>query len=68
MKRELLIEELEFCLERWEKEGCCDLEGDRKECSECGSPYLTYKMLTGKDINREISLKQWKEKLKELKE
>lgn len=67
MKKEYLIEELEFCLKQWEEKGYCDF-GGKRECPECGSPYLTYKMLTGEDAGDDLSLKEWKEKLKEIKE
>ncbi len=66
MKKEYLIEELEFCLKKWEEDGYCDF-GGKRECEDCGSPYLTYKMITGKDAEEEIGLKEWKEKLKEIK-
>lgn len=67
MKKEYLIEELEFCLKRWEEKGYCDFDDDKRECPKCGSPYLTYKMLTGEDAGEDLSLKEWKEKLKEIK-
>ena len=67
MERKYLIEELEFCLEKWGKDGYCDFGGDRKDCSDCGSPYLTYKMLTGETVDDELSLKEWKEKLEKIK-
>lgn len=66
MKKGHLIEELKFCLERWEKKGYCNF-GGKRNCKDCGSPYLTYKMLTGEIIHDELNLKKWKEKLNEIK-
>lgn len=67
---EKLIEELEFCLEHWKKQGYCEFGGYTK-CEQCAAPYLLYKLITkdvlhGKETKR-LTLEDWKQKLNEIK-
>lgn len=63
-----LKNELQFCLELWEKEWGCTF-GWGTNCKECASPYLLLKLLTWEvlhgDMER-LSLEKWKEKFKNL--
>ena len=64
--KESLKEELEFCLSLWEKQGFCKFGGQTK-CEQCGTPYILYKLLTGKALHgdiRRLSLDEWKLLLK----
>jgi len=64
------LEELEFCLEHWEKNGYCTF-GKKTNCADCGAPYLLLKMITGEvlhgDMER-LGLEEWKKKISEIKE
>ena len=63
--KDKLLEELKFCLELWGKQGYCEFGGNTK-CEQCGTPYLLYKLITGKalhgNMNR-LTLEDWKQKL-----
>jgi len=64
-----LIEELSFCLDLWEKQGHCEFGGYTK-CENCAVPYLLFKLITGKALHgkmKRLDLKDWKEKIKEIK-
>lgn len=64
------VEELEFCLKLWEKQGYCEFGGYTK-CEQCAAPYLLYKLITGKVLHgkmKRLSLNEWKKKLNELKD
>jgi hypothetical protein len=62
-----LLEELEFCLDLWKKQGKC-LFGGGTKCEECASPYLLYKMLTKKHLDspKRLDLKEWEALYREL--
>ncbi|MBW2971992.1 hypothetical protein KY359_03050 [Candidatus Woesearchaeota archaeon] len=63
------LEELEFCLEHWEKNGQCTFGGTTK-CIECGSPYLLLKMITGEVLHgdmKRLTLEEWKGKVEDIK-
>jgi hypothetical protein len=64
------LEELKFCLELWEKQGYCEF-GGKTECSKCGTPYLLYKMITGKVLHdskmERLTLSDWKKLIEEIK-
>ncbi|MEF2176186.1 MAG: hypothetical protein V3575_06990 [Candidatus Absconditabacteria bacterium] len=63
-----LIGEFEYCIKLWEEKGSCTFGGNTN-CSQCGVPYLLYKLLTGNilhgDIKR-LSLVDWKSKLEDI--
>ncbi len=73
MKKEIekLIEELEFCLEYWEKQKYCKF-GNHTKCEQCAAPYLLYKLITGKVLHgkkmKRLTLEDWKQKLNEIKQ
>ncbi|MFA5072068.1 MAG: hypothetical protein WC511_07010 [Candidatus Pacearchaeota archaeon] len=56
-------DELKFCLELWGKQGYCNF-GGKTECEKCGTPYLLYKMATGKVLHdsemKRLTLSDWK--------
>jgi hypothetical protein len=64
------IDELNFCLNLWEKQGCCGFGGET-ECEKCGAPYLLYKMITGKALHgaemKRLKLADWKKLVKDIK-
>ena len=68
--KQRLIEELNFCLEHWEKQGNCEFGGYTK-CEQCAAPYLLYKLITGTALHgkgmKRLTLEEWKEKLNEIK-
>jgi len=57
------LAELLFCLELWEKGGSCSF-GKKTHCSECGAPYVLYKICT-KQLDssmheKRLSCEEWK--------
>ena len=63
------LKELEFCLELWEKQGCCSF-GGKTECKNCAAPYLLLKMINKGVLHgkmKRLSLQDWKNRLEELK-
>jgi len=68
--KQKLIEELNLCLELWEKQKHCEFGGCTK-CEECGVPYLLYKLITGTVLDgkgmKRLTLEEWKTKLDEIK-
>jgi hypothetical protein len=70
LKREMLIGELKFCLELWERRAFCKF-GGHTNCEQCASPYLLWKLITGEGIHgdnlKRLTLEEWKEKLASLK-
>jgi hypothetical protein len=64
------IEELNFCLELWEKQGYCGF-GGKTECDKCGTPYLLYKMITGTALHdsemERLKLSDWKKLIRDIK-
>ena len=68
--KQKLIEELDSCLELWEKQAYCEFGGYTK-CEQCATPYLLYKLITGTALHgkgmKRLTLEDWKEKLKEIK-
>ncbi len=64
-----LVEELEFCLDIWEKKGYCKF-GGHTNCEECGTPYILLKLINGEvlhgDIDR-LDLNDWRSKVSKVK-
>ncbi len=56
-------EEFEFCLELWGKQGGCSF-GKEKHCTFCATPYVLWKLMTGEIIHEELSLEEWRMRLK----
>jgi hypothetical protein len=58
----MIKEELTFCLGLWKKQGFCTF-GGKTHCEQCATPYLLYKMMTGKVLHGEktkrLSLEEW---------
>lgn len=64
-----LIEELEFCVNLWEKQGYCTF-GGHTTCQECGAPYLLLKQINGEILHGKmtrLTLYDWKKKIDEIK-
>lgn len=67
--KQKLKEELQFCLELWEKQGYCEF-GGYTQCEQCAVPYLLYKLITGKVLHgkmQRLTLSDWKKRLARLK-
>jgi len=62
--QEKLKEELEFCIKLWEEQGYCNF-GGKTQCTNCGTPYLLYKLITKKVLcekkMKRLSLEDWKD-------
>lgn len=71
VQKEILANELAFCLDLWDKQGYCNF-GGTTNCRECATPYLVWKLLSGEVLHgkemQRLGLDQWKEKLASLKE
>jgi hypothetical protein len=66
MVKEKLQEELNFCLDLWEKQGHCSF-GISTECKACAVPYLLYKLISQEVIHeKKLSLEEWKNLAEEL--
>jgi uncharacterized protein YuzB (UPF0349 family) len=69
MMKEKLLEELEFCIKLWEKQGHCEF-GGHTNCKECATPYLLLKLINGEvlhgDMER-LTLDDWKKKVEDIK-
>lgn len=63
------LEELNFCLDLWEKQGGCQFGGETK-CKHCAVPYILLKFLTGEVLHGEmkrLTLDDWKNKVSTIK-
>lgn len=63
-----LIEELNFCLDLWEKQGYCEFGGHTK-CESCATPYLLLKLISGEVLHgdmKRLTLDDWKKKVHEI--
>ena len=63
------LEELNYCIEFWGKQGYCTF-GGRTNCEACGTPYILLKLfsgeiLHGKGIAR-LTLVDWRKKVESL--
>jgi len=64
--KEKLIEEFQFCLDLWQKQGHCTF-GISTKCETCASPYLLYKLISNDIVHeKRLSLEEWKEIAKEM--
>ncbi|MGC9309949.1 MAG: hypothetical protein ACP5D2_04625 [Candidatus Nanoarchaeia archaeon] len=69
MDKKGYIEELEFCLNLWEKQAGCKFGGSTK-CGECAAPYILWKFITREILHRDmerLTLDDWKIKLNHIK-
>jgi hypothetical protein len=59
------IEELEFCIKLWEKQGYCGFGGHTK-CEQCAAPYILWKLSTGEILHGKmtrLTLEDWKKRV-----
>ncbi len=59
--KDVAREELSFCLDLWARKKSCSFGGGTT-CTECGAPYLLYKICTGNVLHGEmkrLSLDEW---------
>ena len=67
--KEKFVEELEFCLKLWEKQGHCEFGGYTK-CEQCATPYLLLKLINGELLHgkmERLKLADWKKKVEEVR-
>lgn len=66
---ENLKEELNFCLKLWKEQGYCNF-GGKTNCENCATPYLLYKLITGKVLHDEnmkrLTIEDWESLAKEI--
>ena len=67
--KEKYMEELDFCVDLWEKEwGCMFWWGTK--CDQCATPYLLLKLLTWEVLHwdmKRLSKEDWKQKIADIK-
>jgi hypothetical protein len=65
------LSELEYCMKLWTEQEHCSF-GEQTNCSDCGAPYVLWKMTTGQVIHgsehKRLTLNNWKDKIHILKE
>ena len=59
IKKDVFEREIKICQEYYKKKGGCGWG----KCSECGVPFLLYKLYKGKLIENKNSIKKFREKV-----